>query len=121
MSVTITAMSAIDMALWDLKGKALWRTDSSAAGWETSRQVPGVCFDLVWKKMDRRPARSDNAGSRTVTPPLSLVGKPMGQSEQLDKELVAGAREGLGDATLLIDAGCVWDARTSAETGSCFC
>jgi L-rhamnonate dehydratase len=42
----------------------------------------------------------------------------MGQSETLDIELVRGAREGAGDGpaggvTLLIDAGCVWDARTA--------
>src|SRR5437016_6041234 len=38
----------------------------------------------------------------------------MGGNEGLDVELVRGAREGVGDsATLLIDAGCVWDARAA--------
>src|SRR4029450_11840588 len=46
--------------------------------------------------------------------------EPMGQSEQLDIELVAGAREGLGDATLLVDAGCVWDARTALRRAHAF-
>jgi L-alanine-DL-glutamate epimerase-like enolase superfamily enzyme len=44
----------------------------------------------------------------------------MGQSEKLDIELVAGAREGLGDATMLIDAGCVWDARTALQRATAF-
>jgi L-alanine-DL-glutamate epimerase-like enolase superfamily enzyme len=45
----------------------------------------------------------------------------MGQSESLDVELVAGARRGLGDdATLLIDAGCVWDARTALRRAKAF-
>ena len=37
----------------------------------------------------------------------------MGQSEAVDIDLVRGARDGLGDAMLLIDAGCVYDARTA--------
>ena len=43
----------------------------------------------------------------------------MGQSEQLDIDLVRGAREGIGDGVLLVDAGCVWDARTGAATSAC--
>ena len=38
----------------------------------------------------------------------------MGTSEAVDIDLVRGAREGLGGThTLLIDAGCVFDARTA--------
>jgi L-alanine-DL-glutamate epimerase-like enolase superfamily enzyme len=38
----------------------------------------------------------------------------MGQSERLDLELVAGAREGVGDdCDVLIDAGCCWDTATA--------
>jgi L-alanine-DL-glutamate epimerase-like enolase superfamily enzyme len=44
----------------------------------------------------------------------------MGQSEALDLELVRGAREGAGRATLLIDAGCVWDARTALRRAHAF-
>ena len=36
------------------------------------------------------------------------------------QDLVRGAREGLGDATLLIDAGCVWDARTALRRAHAF-
>ena len=39
----------------------------------------------------------------------------------LDLELVRGAREGIGpDSTLLIDAGCVWDARTALRRAQQF-
>jgi L-rhamnonate dehydratase len=45
----------------------------------------------------------------------------MGQSEALDIELVRGAREGIGEEnTLLIDAGCVWDARTALRRAQAF-
>ncbi len=44
----------------------------------------------------------------------------MGENEELDIELVRGAREGLGEGTLLIDAGCVWDARTALRRAQAF-
>jgi L-alanine-DL-glutamate epimerase-like enolase superfamily enzyme len=46
--------------------------------------------------------------------------EPMGQSEALDIELVRSARQGVGHATLLIDAGCVWDARTALRRAEAF-
>ena len=42
--------------------------------------------------------------------------EPMGESEAVDLNLVSGAREGLGEsADLLVDAGCVWDAKTGSS------
>src|SRR5207237_8242527 len=41
--------------------------------------------------------------------------EPMGQREALDIELVRAAREGAGDANVLTDAGCVWDARLALQ------
>lgn len=47
--------------------------------------------------------------------------EPMGESEAVDLDLVRGARRGLGDdATLLIDAGCIWDARTALQRAEKF-
>jgi L-alanine-DL-glutamate epimerase-like enolase superfamily enzyme len=46
--------------------------------------------------------------------------EPMGTSEAVDVDLVRGAREGMGDATLLVDAGCVWDARTALRRAERF-
>ena len=45
----------------------------------------------------------------------------MGTSETVDIDLVRGAREGLGGTnTLLIDAGCVYDARTALRRAQAF-
>ncbi|MCA9270793.1 MAG: mandelate racemase/muconate lactonizing enzyme family protein, partial [Planctomycetales bacterium] len=46
--------------------------------------------------------------------------EPMGRSEAVDLDLVRGARQGAGDAKVLIDAGCVWDARTALRRASAF-
>src|SRR5205085_2543753 len=46
--------------------------------------------------------------------------EPMGTSEAVDIDLVRGAREGLRTATLFIDAGCVYDARTALRRAHAF-
>ena len=47
--------------------------------------------------------------------------EPMGEDEKTDLDLVQGARRGIGDdAALLIDAGCVWDARTALQRANAF-
>ena len=39
----------------------------------------------------------------------------MGRSEKLDIELVEGARQGVGEHDLIIDAGCCWDTATAIK------
>src|SRR5437867_206157 len=51
---------------------------------------------------------------------IKLGWAAMRQSETLDIELVKGGREGIGDGTLLIDAGCVWAARTALRRAERF-
>ena len=47
--------------------------------------------------------------------------EPMGTSEAVDLDLVSGARRGVGDDNiLLIDAGCIWDARTALRRAQKF-
>lgn len=118
-SVTISAMSAVDMALWDLKGKLF--------GQPIHRLLGGKYHDRI-KAYASILFGSDGAATRDIGRRLVEAGyravkfgwEPMGQSESLDLELVKGAREGVGNATLLIDAGCVWDARTALRRAEAF-
>jgi L-alanine-DL-glutamate epimerase-like enolase superfamily enzyme len=112
-SVTIAAMSAIDMALWDLKGKLFKQPIHALLGGKNHDRILAYASILFGR---------DGAATREIGRKWTKAGykavkfgwEPMGQSETLDLELVQGAREGLGpEATLLIDAGCVWDARTA--------
>ena len=52
--------------------------------------------------------------------PSSSAGNRWVKTKSLDIELVKGARDGIGDGTLLIDAGCVWDARTALRRADSF-
>jgi L-alanine-DL-glutamate epimerase-like enolase superfamily enzyme len=111
-SVTISAMSAVDMALWDLKGKAFGQPIHRLLGGQFHARIPAYASILF----GRDGAETRDIGQRWIAAGYRAVKfgwEPMGTSEALDLELVQGAREGVGDATLLIDAGCVWDARTA--------
>src|ERR1044071_6902291 len=112
-SVTIAALSAVDMALWDLKGKRFGLPVHTLLGGKHHSRIPAYASILF----GRDGAETRDIGGKWIDRGYRAVkfgGAPMGQSEALDLELVRGAREGIGsESTLLIDAGCVWDARTA--------
>lgn len=118
--VTITAMAAIDMALWDLKGKHYDEPIHRLLGGKRHDRIQAyasILFGANGKETAKIAERWREAGYRAV----KFGWEPMGQSEALDRELVAGARKGLGDdGTLLIDAGCVWDSRTALQRAHAF-
>lgn len=118
-SVTITALAAVDMALWDLKGKHFGEPIHRLLGGrqhDRIRAYASILFGRDRQETQQIGLRWREAGYGAV----KFGWEPMGQSERLDLELVAGAREGVGDATLLIDAGCVWDARTALRRAHAF-
>jgi len=119
-SVTISAMAAIDMALWDLKGKHFGEPIHRLLGGkqhESIKAYASILFGENGSATTEIGRRWREAGYRAV----KFGWEPMGQSEALDIELVRGAREGIGDdADLLIDAGLVWDARTALRRAHAF-
>ncbi|MFH1264877.1 MAG: mandelate racemase/muconate lactonizing enzyme family protein, partial [Planctomycetota bacterium] len=119
-SVTISAMAAVDMALWDLKGKHFGEPIHRLLGGKRHDRIKAyasILFGRDGSETKEIGRRWIEAGYRAV----KFGWEPMGQDEALDIELVRGAREGLGDeATLLVDAGCVWDARTALARAKAF-
>lgn len=111
-SVAIAAMSAVDMALWDLKGKHYGEPIHRLLGGKRHDRILAYASELF----GRDGAETADIACRWVESGYRAVKfgwEPMGQSEAVDLDLVRGARKGLGDAILLVDAGCVWDARTA--------
>ena len=119
-AVGITAMAAVDVALWDLKGKAFGQPIHRLLGGKQHDRIRGYASILFGR--DGRETRDIARRWREAGYSAVKFGwEPMGQNEKLDIELVRGAREGLGkDAMLLIDAGCVWDARTALKRAEAF-
>ena len=118
-SVGIAAMAAVDMALWDLKGKYFGEPIHRLLGGKQHDAIPAYASILFGSD----GAATADIGRRWVEAGYQAVKfgwEPMGTSESVDLDLVRGAREGIGDATLLIDAGCVWDARTALRRAHAF-
>jgi L-alanine-DL-glutamate epimerase-like enolase superfamily enzyme len=118
-SVTIAAMAAVDMALWDLKGKHFGEPIHRLLGGSRHDRIQAYASNLFGrdgKETSDIARRWIEAGYNAV----KFGWEPMGPSEAVDIELVRGAREGAGDGTVLIDAGCVWDARTALRRAQAF-
>ncbi|HUR46468.1 MAG TPA: mandelate racemase/muconate lactonizing enzyme family protein [Candidatus Saccharimonadales bacterium] len=119
-SVTIAAMSAVDMALWDIKGKKFGVPIHTLLGGKQHSRFQAYASILFGKD----GSHTCDLGRKWIERGYKAVKfgwEPMGQSEALDLELVRGAREGLGsENTLLIDAGCIWDARTALRRAQQF-
>jgi len=111
--IAIHAMSGIDMALWDIKGKALglpvWKLLGGGFH-KRLRCYASTLFGGTPQETHDMALRFRDRGLQAV----KFGWGPMGRDAKADVELVRQARKGLGDdVDLLIDAGLAWDARTA--------
>jgi len=118
--VAIHAMSGIDVALWDIKGKALGVPIWKLLGGGFHKKVRAYASSLFGST----PRETGELARRFRHRGFSAVKfgwAPMGRDEQNDIALVREARSGLGpDADLMIDAGLVWDAKTAIQRARAF-
>ncbi len=118
--VGVHAMSGVDIALWDIKGKALgqpiWRL--LGGGFHSRiRAYASSLFGATPEETGERARRFRDRGFSAV----KFGWDPMGRDEKTDIALVREARRGLGDdADLMIDAGLVWDAKTAIQRARAF-
>jgi L-alanine-DL-glutamate epimerase-like enolase superfamily enzyme len=116
----VHAMAGIDMALWDLAGKALKQPIYQLLGgpFQTRfRAYASVLFEDT-------PAATGEAARRWVDRGFTAVKfgwGPMGRDEATDVALIREARRGLGERPdLMIDAGQCFDARTAMRRAQQF-
>ena len=114
------AMSGIDIALWDIKGKALGMPVWKLLGGGFRERIRCYASSL-WGPT---PAATRDLARRYADRGFNAVKfgwEPMGRDEATDIALVREARKGLGDAPdLLVDAGLAWDAKTAIRRARAF-
>jgi L-rhamnonate dehydratase len=117
-SARLTAISAVEMALWDIKGKALGRPIQELLGgaFHTSvRAYASILFPEDPRDLDQVRADAFRLREAGFTA-LKLGWGGFGRSREDDVALVRAARETVGaGARLMIDVGLCWDLTTTLE------
>ena len=118
--IAIHAMSGIDMALWDIKAKALGVPVWKLLGGGFHKRIrcyASVLFGPTPEVTGKLAGRLADRGFTAV----KFGWDPMGLDAETDVALVREARRGLGKGPdLMIDAGLVWDAKTALQRARAF-
>src|SRR4051794_31707912 len=116
----IQAMSGVEIALWDLVGKATGRPVYQLLGGgfrKTFRAYASILFGDTPPETERIGRSLREQGYRAV----KFGWGPMGQGEASDIAHVRAARQGIGpDCELMIDAGLCWDTATAIRRAQQF-
>lgn len=113
--IAIHAMSGIDMALWDIKGKALGLPVWKLLGGGFHSKIRPYASTLFGHTPDETRERGMRFVDRGFTA-VKFGWAPLGQDETNDIALVREARRGVGDsADLMIDAGLCYDTKTAIQ------
>jgi L-alanine-DL-glutamate epimerase-like enolase superfamily enzyme len=118
--IAIHAMSGIDVALWDIKGKALGVPVWRLLGGGFHKSIRCYASSLFGKTPEQTGEIARHVRDQGFTA-VKFGWAPMGQDAKTDVQLVAHARKGMGDeGDVMIDAGLVWDARTALQRARAF-
>lgn len=122
----IHAMSGVDLALWDIKGKAAGKPVSELLGTPRQTRIRAYASTLMPDTEDEVRAKCAGLAEQGFTA-IKLGWGPLGQDEQHDVRLVTAARQAVGDKIdVLIDAGlgygadakrAIWVARELEQLG----
>src|SRR5262245_17627510 len=111
--LAVQAMSGVEIALWDIFGKATGRPVYQLLGGGFRKRFRAYASILFGDT----PAETEQTARRLVAQGFRAVKfgwGPMGQSEAGDIAHVRAARQGLGpDVELMVDAGLCWDTATA--------
>src|SRR5881398_3692782 len=116
----IQAMSGVEIALWDIVGKATGRPAYQLLGGGFRKKFRAYASILFGET----PAETERIGRDLIQQGFRAVKfgwGPMGQSEESDLAHVRAARQGLGkDVELMVDAGLCWDTATAIRRAKQF-
>lgn len=106
-SVAIHAMSGIDMAIWDILGKAVGKPIYKLLGGKYHDNIKAYASLLMpdtAKEVKQKAQEYLDRGFRGI----KFGWGALGTSKAKDIELVGAAREAIGDRFLMLDIGYIW-------------
>lgn len=110
---SIPPISGIDIALWDLRGKALGRPIHELWGGARRTAIRAYASYLFGDTSDETYRLAGEARKLGLTA-VKFGWGPFGQDAAVDRDHVAAARSAIGsDCELMVDAGCKWDVETA--------
>src|SRR5262249_5103608 len=113
--VTLQAMAAVDLALWDIKGKALGRPVHALLGGPRRARVRCSSTHPLGGRIAETAGFAGALRERGFQA-VKFGWHPLGPDAEQDEAIVACLREAIGPETeLLIDGGLAWDLDAALE------
>jgi L-rhamnonate dehydratase len=116
----IQAMAGIDLALWDIKGKALQQPVYKLLGGGFRKSVRAYAsnmFQFTAKATAERARAARDQGYTAV----KFGWEPFGQDPKTDCAYLEAIRKAIGDEMdLMLDVGLIWDAKTTLQRARLF-
>ena len=133
-SITMAVISGIDIALWDLKGKACHMSVASLLGACSDRvpsyasggfYAPGKDLDGLRRELEGYLSRGYRDAKIKIGRTLERPGAPLSYmanqawsvTPEEDFRRVAAAKELLGEGLLIVDTNASWDSFTALSRG----
>ena len=116
----IQAMAGIDLALWDIKGKALQQPVYKLLGGGFRKRVrvySSNMFQFGAEATAERAKQAQDAGFTAV----KFGWEPFGQDPATDCAYLEAIRRAIGDEMdIMLDVGLIWDAKTTLQRARLF-
>jgi len=113
-------MAGIDIALWDVKGKALGQPIVTLLGGALRDRMRVYSSNMFQMTIEDTVARARHAVDTGHTG-VKFGWEPFGEDEARDLAYVEGVRKAIGDdVDFMLDAGLAWDAKTTIRRAQLF-
>ncbi len=110
----LEAMSGVDMALWDLMGKALGQPVHRLLGSYGRTKLPVYASSLLFKPLDQLVREAEGLASQGY----DAMKLKVGQGIETDMRNVREIRRALGEGVrLMVDANCAFDTLQALQLG----
>jgi L-alanine-DL-glutamate epimerase-like enolase superfamily enzyme len=116
----IQAMAGVDLALWDIKGKALCQPVYKLLGGAFRKQVRVYASNMFQFTPEATAERAKKAQDEGYTA-LKFGWEPFGRDPKSDRAYLEAIRAAVGnDMDLMLDVGLIWDAKTTLQRARLF-